>query len=99
MDPVGAVGGLLSLIIGLFGIVLAIMGILTPFFIYRIRNEVVEINKQMATVISMMPASAEHREYSGGSQSGIRSDVKRCMHCGTNNRIQDSICMACNKPV
>jgi len=41
-------------IAGLLMIVLAILAVLIPFFILKIRNETVAINKKLSTVITLL---------------------------------------------
>ena len=50
-----AVGGIAYLIIGIISLIFGIMAILMPFFVYRIRNEVIEMNERLAILIDMMP--------------------------------------------
>lgn len=44
----GALTGLVGLLIAVFFIIMAVMAVLMPFFVYRIRNEVIEINRKLS---------------------------------------------------
>ncbi len=44
----GVFTGLFGLALILLVIILSVMAVLTPFFVYRIRNEVIEINRKLS---------------------------------------------------
>ena len=54
-----AVGGIAYLIIGIISLIFGIMAVLMPFFVYRIRNEVIEMNERLAILIDMMPSQKD----------------------------------------
>lgn len=43
-------GGMVMFLAALFLVVLAILGILMPFFVFRIRNEIIKTNEQLAAL-------------------------------------------------
>lgn len=48
------VGGLFGVLLTLFLILAGIMAIFVPFWVFRIRNEVIESNKKLATMIALL---------------------------------------------
>jgi hypothetical protein len=44
----GVITGLFGLVLIVFLIIMTVMAILTPFFVYRIRNEVIEMNRKLS---------------------------------------------------
>jgi len=79
-------GGLISVFLFIAGI----MAIFIPFWVFRIRNEVIEMNKKMDKLVTMT-----------GHQAGVESrdmndpGIKKCTKCGTKNRTADSTCINC----
>jgi hypothetical protein len=51
----------LMLLIMIFGIVLGILGLLMPFFVLRIRNEMIALNKSARQIVYMLEAEEERR--------------------------------------
>jgi hypothetical protein len=47
-ECMGVLTGLFGLALIVLVIVLSVMAVLTPFFVYRIRNEVIEINRKLS---------------------------------------------------
>ena len=85
-------GGLGTIIIlGL--LVVAVLAFLIPFFILKIRNEVISINGKMGIIIELL------RDESVESVEAIPSNIKLCTHCGARNRMMDSLCVNCGKSV
>jgi hypothetical protein len=75
----------------LFYIVLVIMVILIPFFIFRIRNEVIQINEKLQTLIPL--------KYPEKSESSTVQKIKVCSKCGGENRYEDLWCTHCSEPL
>ena len=77
-------------IISIFLFIVGVMALFIPFWIYRIRNEVIEMNKKMDKLVKMT-----------GRQGGFESldindpGIKKCTKCGAKNRTQDSTCINC----
>lgn len=72
MDPTTRFFTFLSTFGTIFLIVIAVMAFLMPFFVYRIRNEIIQINKKIDIFIRYSRADNS----SGGSQEIIDSDEK-----------------------
>ena len=88
MEP-GALfaGGLFGFIIIVFCIIAAIMAFFVPFFIFRIRNETIAINKKLTQVIELL----------GGQ--GTIGEVIHCANCNAKNRAGDPTCINCGQPL
>jgi hypothetical protein len=52
-------GGILLLVIVVFLIVLAVLGILMPFFVFRIRNEMIALNGQVESAKKLLIIQSE----------------------------------------
>jgi|GEM_PF-3162550 len=57
MEGMAAVSGIITAVLVLIGIVAAILGIFVPFFILRIRNEIISANQKLSTLIDVMHKS------------------------------------------
>jgi len=85
-------------ILGILIIVCAIMTLLLPFFVFRIRNEMISMNKKMTTLINLLQnngftddtSKIETSKYSGQM-------IKICPDCGRKNRVEDITCTNCGK--
>lgn len=60
-------GGIVMFLAALFLVVLAILGILMPFFVFRIRNEIIKANEHLAAL------RAGQREIVGVLEQNSRS--------------------------
>jgi hypothetical protein len=87
-------------IFALLALIYAIIMFLLPFFVMRIRREVIAINNKMSRIEDLLaqlsgklnPASASH----------VKSDergrpIKICENCGRKNALQDVKCMGCGE--
>lgn len=88
-----ALGGL-YLIVWLFLIVAAILAFLMPFFVLRIRNEMIKLNKNMSQLIELL-SGQRGQEF----QLDPEKDMKTCPTCGKKNRNEDYNCMYCGEPL
>ena len=86
MEGLLAGSGILTIIV----FVVAVLAFLMPFFVLKIRNQVVSINQKMDTIIELL-----------GGESGevFPSGVKFCTDCGAKNRMEDGRCINCSKPI
>ena len=57
LDAMAAISGILIFLVSAFFIILIILGFLIPFFIFRIRNEIINVNKNLAEIIDLMKQS------------------------------------------
>ena len=57
LDAMAAISGILIFLVSAFFIILIILGFLIPFFIFRIRNEIINVNKNLAEIIDLMKHS------------------------------------------
>jgi hypothetical protein len=82
---------------GIFLLILAIMALFMPFFVFRIRNEMISMNQKMSVLIELLSGSKKDVAAKYITSSGKK--IKRCPSCGTKNRLEDNSCMSCGKPV
>lgn len=94
--PDANTGGIISLLfIGFIGVA-GIMAIFIPFWIFRIRNEIIETNRLLKTLVAqgggdpivMLP-----------KQSRSGKPMKYCQTCGQGNAIEDTDCIKCGSPL
>jgi len=79
--------GFLSLIVGLVIIIAGVFMFLMPFFVFKIRNQIIEMNKKMNQVIKLI----------GGQDPDLR--YKICKSCKAKNSPLNNFCVSCGKPV
>ena len=93
MEGMGALYGIWSI----FALIVAILALLMPFFVFRIRNEMISMNKKMSVLIELLSGSkgdvADKQITSPGKQ------IKTCPSCGIGNRLENYSCMGCGKPI
>ena len=88
MENLAPVYGTGFIFIAILLIILAVLAILMPFFVLKIRNETISINKKLSTIITLL----------GGSEKTATSKlVKICPFCKTKNRAFDYVCINCGK--
>ena len=81
----------------LFFIVLIVLGILIPFFILRIRNEVIQINEKLQTLISLKYEESESDTVLYRTVRNAKGQkIKVCSKCGGRNRDEDLNCTHCS---
>lgn len=65
-------------------LVVGVMALLMPFFIYRIRNEVISINRKIGLLVN----------------DAVENKMERkCSKCGARNRAADFNCASCGAPL
>ncbi|MBW1715844.1 MAG: hypothetical protein JRJ77_08480 [Deltaproteobacteria bacterium] len=62
--------GVFYMIVAIFLIIVAILSLLMPFFVLRIRNEIISMNKKMSELIELLAGQSstvktEYSEYPG----------------------------------
>jgi hypothetical protein len=90
--------GIFSLAVYVLILVAAVLALLMPFFVLRIRNEIISMNKKMTALINILRdnesitniARIEDPGYSGRM-------MKICPECGRKNRLEDTRCTNCGK--
>jgi hypothetical protein len=97
MEDFGAlfVGGLGTITI-LVLLVAAVLAFLIPFFIFKIRNEVISINGKMGIIIELLEEESEEKVV---ASKPAPDGMKNCGYCGELNGRWDEICVKCGKPV
>jgi len=83
MDNMGGAFVLLPIVI----IISAVLLFLLPFFVFKIRNPTIEMNKKMNQIIKLL-----------GGQAGD-SSYKICPKCQAKNRQIDLVCSGCGGPL
>ncbi len=83
MDNVGGAFVLLPIVI----IIGAVFLFLMPFFVFKIRNQTIEMNKKMNQIIELL----------GGQVTGPK--YKICKSCQAKNSPVNNYCLGCGKPL
>ena len=71
-------------------LIFAVVSIMVPFYILRIRNEVIQINKKMTDFLSGNAREPKPQKINNG---------KRCKNCGLVNQATDVKCVGCRQPL
>jgi uncharacterized membrane protein YciS (DUF1049 family) len=58
--------GFVTLVAVVFGVILAVLAMLMPFFVFRLRNEMIRLNKQVGRAVELLNVIAQ-------TQTGGRS--------------------------
>jgi hypothetical protein len=87
-------------IFALLALIYAVIMFLLPFFIMRIRREVIAINQKMSRIEDLLVQLAG--KLSPASASGLKSDhqerlLKVCENCGRKNSFQEVKCLRCGE--
>lgn len=92
MPETTAIAGLI-----IFGatVLVAAMALLMPFFVYRIRKEIISMNKKLGILIDLQSFQASASPLTPDQ----RPNERKCIKCGARNRIRDLTCMACGEPI
>ena len=86
MGALGTLAGIIWLII----IIAGILAVLMPFFVLRIRNEMIKLNENMSKIIELLSGKR-------GASGSMDKGMKMCPQCGRENRREDSTCISCGK--
>jgi len=91
---------------GIVSILLLVAGILAvfiPFFILKIRNQVISINEKMDKIIKLLGGESEEWVEVFSSEAipskAAPDGMKYCGHCGALNGRWDKSCVKCGEPV
>jgi predicted nucleic-acid-binding Zn-ribbon protein len=93
MEGLGALSGIVSILI----LIAVILAFLMPFFVLRIRNEIISMNQKMAELVKILGGT--NKNYSNVELTKSGRKLKKCMQCGTLNRYEDDKCMNCGAPL
>ena len=85
----GGFSGIVTIVI----LIAVVLAFLMPFFVLRIRNELISMNQKMTELVKILGGSNTNNSNVEFTKSGKK--VKNCMQCGTNNRYEDYTCMKC----
>ena len=91
MQVMGAFSGLITVFI----LIAVFLAFLMPFFVLRIRNELISMNKKLSRLIELLSAQ---ENVSGRVVSNIET-AKECPHCNARNRQEDRMCLGCGKAI
>jgi len=83
MNNVGEAFGLMSIVI----IIGAVFMFLLPFFVFKIRNQVIEMNNKMNQIVELLGGRVADPKY------------KICPKCQAKNRQTDLVCSGCGGPL
>lgn len=95
-----AFSGLVALVVVVFLIALAVLSFLLPFFVFRIRNEMIAMNKKMSELVRIVGGESEVKESEGREEKFAKGEmVAICPHCDTKNSPDELNCLKCGKPL
>ena len=72
-----------------FLLVAAVMLVLLPFFVFRIRNEIIEMNRRQMRILSLMESVIP------ASKKPPSEPTKTCRNCKTINKLSAIRCVHC----
>jgi len=87
MNNMAEAYGVLVFGIGLVIMVTSVFLFLLPFFVFKIRNQVIEMNKKMNQIIELLGGRVTDSKY------------KICPKCQAKNRLTDYNCVSCGGPL
>lgn len=93
MEGLGSLSGIVIIIV----FIAAVLAFLMPFFVLRIRNEIISMNLKMTELVKILGGGNTNPSNLEVTKSGKK--IKKCMKCGTNNRLEDYKCVSCGAPV
>jgi len=76
-----------KLFYGILALIIIVLGLLMPVFVYQIRNRTLAMDKKMATIIELL----------GGPKGKSSMLSKKCPFCGAENMLTDQVCRKCGK--
>lgn len=76
----GLVGALLFIPVIALAIVLAILAILLPWFVYRIKEELVQANKRLATLTHLVGSMAASRGQASDDPIELREEIGKPLY-------------------
>lgn len=87
-------------VFALLALIYAVIMFLLPFFIMRIRREVIAINQKMSRIEELL-AQLSARQPTALASRSPRDErgrlIKVCENCGRKNSVQDVKCMGCGE--
>ena len=88
-------------LVGIFKLIVAVLAVLMPFFVLRIRNEMISLNRKMEILVTI--AQEKHPPPPTGSVKTTRvrtaggNIVRICGACGMRNRDAERACTRCGQ--
>jgi uncharacterized membrane protein len=86
--------GAFSGVITIFVLIAIVLAFLMPFFVLRIRNELISMNRKMARLIELLSAREDAR-----GEVSTSGRIKVCPHCNAKNRQEDHVCLNCGNSI
>jgi hypothetical protein len=86
MDMLGLVAYVAVTFMGIVGL----LAVLMPFFVLRIRNELIVMNRNLERLIELVESSPRPL-----AVTGTHGAPRFCRNCGSPNRPEDTICSTC----
>jgi len=83
----GTAGGVFTLFYGILALIIIVLGLFMPIFVYQIRNRCLNMDKKMGTIIDLL----------GGPGAKKSTLAKICPFCGADNLLTDQVCRKCGK--
>jgi hypothetical protein len=85
--------GLLAYMAVTFMAVLGVVTILMPFFVLRIRHELIAVNRKLERLIQLFESPPPPAVIPGPRAGG--APVRFCRNCGAPNPAGEAVCSAC----
>jgi hypothetical protein len=72
-------------------LIFCIASFLLPFFVLRIRNEVISMNKKLDKFLNIQEQTT--------TSIPVKRREKICTNCSARNRLEDYTCTSCSNPL
>jgi len=93
-----AMGAGFGVFLAVFLIIAAIMSIFIPFWVFRIRNEIIAANKRLESLVKLLtPSAANHNKPAADAPVAAKMLYKSCPECGHQNEIEEKMCTSCRQ--
>lgn len=77
--------GAATVIVVILGLILGLLALLMPVYVYQIRNRCLNMDKKLGTIVELL--------------SGQGGKIKTCPFCGTRHQLADITCTKCGKAI
>ncbi len=100
-EQIGALGGgIVGTVIGAILFMASIMYIFLPFYVAKINSNIIKANdkrdqiiQNQNRIITLLGGQAPATKFMSGKE------MKVCRYCNTNNRVEDTECINCKRPL
>lgn len=92
-ETIGAFPGIVMAGVMLIVTLSAILAIFIPFWVWRIRNEIINTNNKLDRLVELK--EQERRGIKAPAVPTHLAAEKICMNCGRRNKPEDKVCEGC----